>query len=188
MSDDSNGRSTADLIIGAILVVVGLVILGHTAIATTVSLLFLGWLLFAGGVVTLAAGLFRIGKDGFWTAALGGGLMTVLGIVFLRHTSAAAVTVTLVAGAMFLATGLARLAAAFQSPVGRVPLLLAGAVSTILGLIVLFNVVSASLTFLGLILGIETVIEGLAIMIVGRGTVSPARAGRLSTDAHPSTG
>lgn len=187
MADDSKRRSTADLIIGAIIVVVGLVILGHTMVATTVSLLFLGWLLFAGGVVSLAAGLFQIGKDGFWTAALGGGLMTVLGIVFLRHTSAAAITVTLVAGAMFLATGITRLVAAFQVPEGRVALLLSGGVSTILGLIVLFNLVTASLSFLGLILGIETVVEGLAIMIVGRGTVGPARAGRLATGAHSAT-
>jgi uncharacterized membrane protein HdeD (DUF308 family) len=84
-------RTTGDLILGGLVVLLGLVILGHTLVATTLSVVFLGWLLFAGGVVTLAATMFRIGKDGFWTGALGGGLMTVLGVVLLRHTSAAAV-------------------------------------------------------------------------------------------------
>ena len=159
----------------------GLVILGHTLIATKVSLLFLGWLLFAGGVVTLAATLFRIGKDGFWLGALGGGLMTVLGLVFLRHTEAAAVTVTLVAGAMFLTTGLARLVAAFQTPAGRVPLLISGVVSTFLGLLELFNLVTASYVFLGVILGVEMLAEGVAIMIIGRDSMGAARAGRIAS-------
>jgi len=181
MAEHAQGRSTSDLIIGALIVLLGLVVLGHTLIATKVSLLFLGWLLFAGGVVTLAATLFRIGKDGFWLGALGGGLMTVLGLVFLRHTQAAAVTVTLVAGAMFLTTGLARLVAAFQTPSARVPLLVSGVVSTFLGLLVLFNLVDASLVFLGVILGVELLAEGVAIMIVGRDSLGTARAGRIAS-------
>ena len=181
MAEHTQGRTTSDLIIGALIIVLGLVILGHTLIATKVSLLFLGWLLFAGGVVTLAATLFRIGKDGFWLGALGGGLMTVLGLVFLRHTEAAAVTVTLVAGAMFLTTGLARLVAAFQTPAGRVPLLISGVVSTFLGLLVLFNLVTASYVFLGVILGVEMLAEGVAIMIIGRDSMGTARAGRIAS-------
>lgn len=182
----TKSRTTGDLVIGALVVILGIVVLANTYIATTVSLVFFGWLLFAGGVVTLAATLFRIGKDGFWVGALGGGLMTVLGLVFLRHTQAAAVTVTLVAGAMFLLAGIARLAAAFAIPEGRIPLLLSGGVSTVLGLIVLFNLFTASLTFLGLILGIQILAEGLSIMIVGRGSLGASRAGQPS-GARPST-
>jgi uncharacterized membrane protein HdeD (DUF308 family) len=174
-------RTTGDLILGGLVVLLGLVILGHTLVATTLSVVFLGWLLFAGGVLTLAATMFRIGKDGFWTGALGGGLMTVLGVVLLRHTSAAAVTLTLVAGATFLASGLARLVAAFQVSEGRIPMFLSAGVSTVLGLIVLFNLVSASPHFLGLMLGIQTLTEGVAIMLVGRETLAVGRAGGTAT-------
>lgn len=177
MATSMRERTTSDLVIGALVVLLGLIILGHTAIATTVSVLFLGWLLFAGGVVTLAATLFRIGKGGFWTGAVAGGLMTVLGLVFLRHTSAAAVTLTLVAGAMFLTSGLARLVMAAHVPEARVPLILSGAVSTLLGLLVLFNLFTASLSLLGLLLGLEVLCEGLAIMLVGREGLSRARFG-----------
>jgi uncharacterized membrane protein HdeD (DUF308 family) len=177
MATSMRERTTSDLVIGALVVLLGLIILGHTAIATTVSVLFLGWLLFAGGVVTLAATLFRIGKSGFWTGAVAGGLMTVLGLVFLRHTSAAAVTLTLVAGAMFLTSGLARLVMAAHVPEARVPLILSGAVSTLLGLLVLFNLFTASLSLLGLLLGLEVLCEGLAIMLVGREGLSRARFG-----------
>ena len=92
----------------------------------------------------------------------------ILGLVFLRHTSAAAVTLTLVAGSLFLISGLARLVLAVHVPEARVPLILTGAVATVLGLVVLFNLFTASLTLLGLLLGFEILCEGIAIMLVGR--------------------
>lgn len=164
----AQGRTGADLLLGGLEVLVGLVILGHTAVATKISLMFVGWLLFATGVFVVALSLFRIGRDGFWGGLLGGGLMTVLGVVFLRHTSAAAVTVTLVAGALWATIGVARLAAAYSYPQQRLSLLLGGLVSLALGLIVLFNLVDVSYKLLGLLLGIQVVVEGLAVMVFGR--------------------
>jgi uncharacterized membrane protein HdeD (DUF308 family) len=102
--------------------------------------------------------------------------MTVLGVVFLRHTTAAALTVTLVAGALFAAIGIARLAAAFSFPEQRVSLVFGGVVSLALGLIVLFNLAEATYTLLGILLGIQVVTEGIAIMIFGR---EARRTGRL---------
>ncbi len=180
MAEMVKGRTGLDLVLGGLQVLVGLVILGHTATATTLSLLFVGWLLFATGVFVLALSLFQVGKDGFWSGFLGGGLMTVLGIVFLRHTTAAAVTVTLVAGALFTAIGIARLAAAVSYPEQRLPLLLGGVVSLALGLIVLFNFVEATYTLLGILLGVQVVTEGIAIMVFGR---EARRTGRLGGPA-----
>lgn len=176
MAETVKGRTGVDLVLGALQVLVGLIILGHTATATTLSLLFVGWLVFATGVFVLALSLFQIGKDGFWSGLLGGGLMTVLGVVFLRHTTAAALTVTLVAGALFAAIGIARLAAAFSFPEQRVSLVFGGVISLALGLIVLFNLAEATYTLLGILLGIQVVTEGIAIMIFGR---EARRTGRL---------
>ena len=61
-------------------------------------------------------------------------------------------------------------------------LLLGGVVSLALGLIVLFNLVDASYNLLGLLLGIQVVAEGLAIMVFGR----EARRARLD-DPEPVT-
>ena len=57
----------------------GLVILGNAAFATTVSVVFIGWMLVIYGVIALTAALFLIGKGGFWSAALSGALMLALG-------------------------------------------------------------------------------------------------------------
>jgi len=181
MTKDGSRLTAGGLVLGGAVVLLGLVVLANTVFATTLSLKFLGWLLLVGGLVTLAAALFLIGKHDFWVGALGGGLMTVLGLVLLRHTSAAAVTLTLVAGAMFLASGIARLVAAFQSSEERLALLISGGVSTILGLIVLFNIATASEHLLGFILGVQIVADGIAIMLVGRELPAAVAGSRGST-------
>jgi uncharacterized membrane protein HdeD (DUF308 family) len=167
-------RTGWDVVLGALLAVGGLVILGDAAIATKVSILFIGWLLLILGVLGLVASLFRIGRGGFWSVALSGGLLTVLGLFLLRHTHAAAVTLTLLAGALFLITGLVRLVVSAQDSEFRVPLLIGGIVSTVLGLIVLFNLFTASYVLLGVLLGIQVLMDGIMLMLVGRWHVSSA--------------
>ncbi len=177
MSEMVAKRTGWDLVLGGLLVVVGVVILGHAVIATAVSVLFIGWFAFVAGLATVGMALFQRGGDGYWTALLGGGLLAVLGFVMLRNPDAAAVTLTLVAGASFLTTGIVRLAAATQFPEARVPLVIGGGAATVLGLIVLLNLFEASLALLGVLLALEVLSEGVAIMVAGRAATSVARAG-----------
>lgn len=171
-------RTGWDIVLGALLVVGGLMILGDAALATEVSILFIGWVLLISGVLGLVASLFRIGRGGFWSTALSGGALTVLGLFFLRNTEAAAVTLTLLAGTIFLTSGVVRLGAAAHDRTYRLPLLLGGVVSTAMGLLVLFNLFDASYVLLGVLLGIQVIVDGLMMMIVGRWhstTEAPAR-------------
>lgn len=161
-------RNGWDIALGALLVVAGLVILGNAALATEVSVLFIGWMLVIYGVIALAAALFLIGKGGFWSAALSGALMVVLGLLFLRNTGAAALTLTLLAGVIFLTAGIVRLMAAFHDPLFRVPLAFSGVASTILGLIVLFNLFDATYVLLGTLLGVYSIVDGITMMAIGR--------------------
>ena len=175
-------RTGWDIVFGALLVVGGLVILGNAAFASVVTVRFLGWMLLSAGLVGLVGSLFRIGKGGFWSAALGGALLGVLGLVFLRHTGATLVTLTLVAGSLFLASGIVRIVAAVQDAEYRWPLLFAGIVSTLLGLMVVLNLVTMSLMLLGVMLGVQALVDGLTMMMVGRlhfGT-RPAGTGRMA--------
>jgi uncharacterized membrane protein HdeD (DUF308 family) len=63
-------------------------------------------------------------------------------------------------------------------------LLFSGVISTVLGLIVFFNVWEASLTLLGILLGIQALTEGITLLLFGRLHVDvqrvapPATAGR----------
>lgn len=177
MSDVHTAPKTAwDWILGGLLILAGIILLGHAVIATAVSVLFTAWLTFIAGVVMVVLSLFQIGKDGFWTGVLGGGLLTALGLVMIRNPAAAAVTLTLVAGTMFLSVGVARLAVAVQVPELRVPLIIGGGISLVLGLLVLFNLFTFSYTLLGVLLGVQVLAEGIAILVHGR-------AGRAFTSA-----
>jgi uncharacterized membrane protein HdeD (DUF308 family) len=57
-----------------------------------------------------------------------------------------------------------------------VPLVFAGIVSTALGLIVLFNLFDASYVLLGVLIGVQLLVDGLAIMLIGRWHVAPTGA------------
>ncbi len=173
MSQFQMRRTGWDVVLGVLLVLGGLVILGDAALATTVSVMFVGWVLLIVGLLGLVGSLFRIGKGGFWSAALSGGLLAVLGLFFLRNTEAGAVTLTLIAGTVFLAGGIVRLALSSQEPEYRAVLLVGGAISTILGLIVLLNLFDASLVLMGVLIGIQVLVDGLMLILVGRWHATP---------------
>ncbi|HSK28192.1 MAG TPA: DUF308 domain-containing protein [Jiangellales bacterium] len=161
-------RTGWDVVLGILVAVAGIVVLGHVAIATAISVLFLGWMALISGVIELVAALFKIRSGHFWGSALGGGLLTVLGILILRNPTIAALTLTLVAGSLFFAAGVTRLIAAFQVPEARWLLVFSGLVSLALGLIVLFNLVSATFTLLGVLLGVQALVEGITMIVAGR--------------------
>lgn len=161
-------RTGWDLIFGALLVIAGIVILGNVAVATTISVYFLGWMVLISGVLLFVGSLFEIKSGGFWSAALGGAVLAVLGLFILRNPEIGAATLTLLAGALFLVGGLTRIFLSTQLPVARWPLMLSGVISAVLGLIVLLDLAAASRSLLGILLGVQALLEGLTLMTVGR--------------------
>lgn len=174
-------RTGWDLVIGALLTIGGLIVLAHAAFATAVSVLFLGWVLLIVGVIGLVGSLFRVGKGDFWSAVLSGALLTVLGLMILRNTEAAAVTLTLIAGAVFLVGGIARVVVGAETPEYRVALLLSGAVSVILGLLVLLNLFAASFVLLGVLVGVQAIVDGVTMMVIGRWHTGAAKMPGMAT-------
>jgi uncharacterized membrane protein HdeD (DUF308 family) len=163
-------RTGWDIAIGLLLIIASVVVLGHAVLATAVSVLFLGWMILLSGIALVVAAFFRIRSGGFWSAALGGSVLFVLGLVLLRNPGAAAVTLTLVAGALIFAEGVMRLVSAVQnrSTLDRWLLVISGVISVGLGLFVLLNIIEASYVFLGVLLGVQGLVEGLTLIAVGR--------------------
>jgi membrane protein HdeD len=173
-------RSGWDLILGVLVVLAGLVILGNVVLATVVSVLFIGWVAVIAGVIALVAALSRIGGGGFWAAALSGGLMLVLGLMLVRNPGVGALALTLVAGALFLSGGIVRIVAGVELSRGRGVLLFSGIVSAVLGLIVVLNIWTASLTLLGTLLGLQVLMDGITLLLFGRLHVSRSRSERVA--------
>lgn len=174
-------RSGWDIVWGILLIIAGIVILTHAVAATTVSVLFLGWMATIGGLVALIASLFRIGKDGFVPMLISGALMLVIGIVMLRNPAATALTLTLLAGTLFLVTGVIRIITGFQVDEGRWILVFSGAISLILGGLVVFNLFKATLVLLGVLLGVQALVDGITMLILGRWRVTENAAAPVET-------
>lgn len=169
-------RTGWDLILGVLLVIGGLVILGNVVLASVMSVLFIGWITLISGVIGLIGAVFQIGKPGFWSAVLSGGLLTVLGIVFVRNPGAVLLALTLITGMVFLVSGISRIAGSAEFPQARVLLIISGIISAVFGVIILFNIVTASLTLLGTLLGIQVILDGITIALVGRVRLAGSKA------------
>lgn len=161
-------RTGWDIFVGALLVIGGLIVLGNAVLATAISVYLIGWMALVAGVVLFVGALFRIRSGGFWSAALGGAILAVLGLFILRNPLVGAATLTLIAGSLFFVSGLTRVLVAFQIVGARAPLIVSGLASIVLGLIVLLNMATATLTLLGVLLGVQTLLEGLTVLAFGR--------------------
>ena len=161
-------RTGWDVILGILLVVGSFVVFGDVLLATVVSVMLIGWISLISGVVMLVSALFRIKSGGAWSVALGGAVLTVLGLFMLRNLVVGAALLTVLAGALFLTGGLVRVVTAFQSERHKVILALSGVVSIGLGVFVLINPVTATLSLLGILLGVQILVEGLTLITLGR--------------------
>ncbi|PRH77803.1 HDED protein [Streptomyces solincola] len=157
-------------VLGAVLVVGGLVGLFYTAFATLTSMLLFGWLLLVGGFVGLLHAVESRKEGYFWLAVVVAALNIAAGAVVIRHPVESAEALTMFAALLFLTGGVFRLVG---SVVVRGPqfgwTLLQGAFGLLLGLLVLFEWPSSSLYVLGTFFSLALLFDGLGLLAIGVG-------------------
>jgi membrane protein HdeD len=161
-------RTGWDIVLGLLSVVAGVVALGHVAIVGVVSVLFLGWVLLLGGLVLVVAAVVLWKEANHRWNLAAGALFLLIGFSFVRNPGIGLLTLTLVAGSLLLVGGVVRIVAAFQPAAPRAILLLNGGVTLLLGLMVLNRWPVSALWFLGTILGIQLILDGVTTALVGR--------------------
>jgi membrane protein HdeD len=161
-------RTGWDVVLGVLSVIAGVVVLGHVAIAGLISVLFLGWMLIVGGAV-LAVSAIALWKEPShrWDLAAGA-LVALIGFSFVRNPGIGLLALTLVAGSLLLIGGIVRIVAAFQPRAPRGVLLVNGVITLLLGVMVLNRWPVSALWFLGTILGVQLILDGITTAIVGR--------------------
>jgi uncharacterized membrane protein HdeD (DUF308 family) len=161
-------RTGWDIVFGVLSIIAGIFALGHVALASAISVLFLGWTILLGGVALAISALVGWKDPGRrWDLAFGG-LLFLLGLGFVRNPGVGLLTLTLLAGSLLLVGGLVRIVAAFQPGAPRALLLLSGGVTLLLGFMVLNQWPVSALWFLGTVLGIELILDGITTTISGR--------------------
>ena len=163
------------LALGLVAAVLGFVALVLTATATIVSVVTIGMFMILTGATEIAIG-FRArtwGRVLYWELA---GLLYVLAGAFaIAEPLSATLVITLLLGAGLLATGLVRVFLGWQmhERTTRGPLLLAGAVTALLGLIIVLGWPGNSFFVLGTLLGIDLLFSGVSWILFGLRLRSP---------------
>ncbi|WP_405638090.1 DUF308 domain-containing protein [Streptomyces sp. NBC_01178] len=180
-------------LLGALLVIAGVVGLVYTGVATLTSMLLFGWLLLVGGLVGLLHAVDSRGTNYFWLGVAVAALNLAAGVVVIRHPVGTAEALTMFAALLFLTGGVFRLVG---SVVVRGPqmgwTLLQGAFGLLLGLLVLFDWPHSSLYVLGCFFSLALLFDGLGLLALGiggrriLGVVSGRRDGRAPHDGSPS--
>ena len=161
--------STLLLVMGGLLILGGLLALANPfaaslAVTTLVGIIFLG-----SGIIQTWA-LFRDGTvHGRWWNIAVALLAIVSGVWLLANPLEGMVSLTIVVGATFFAMGLVRLllSGALRGTPFFWMLLLSGLGSVAIGLIVLLGFAAAATSFLGILLGVQLLAEGIGLVALG---------------------
>ena len=162
---------------GIVLIILGVLGLGASALLSVASAIWFGAMIFVGGIVLLVDAFRHQGWKSRIMHLLIGLLYIAVGALTFVNPLVATASLTLLAGCALVATGVLRIFVAFQNR--ELPhwiwILVSGLLSLLLGVMILVQWPGSSLWVLGSFLAIELIMQGWA-------TVALARALRSTID------
>lgn len=161
-------RTLIDVLLACTLILLGIFILTNSIIVTAFSVMVIGWAAIISGLISLLESFFKRRGARLITGIVSGALLLALGIMILRNPVAGALSLTIVLGLAFFVRGITSVATGIVSPVGRVVLIAGGLLSVVLGIIVLANLATMTMTLLGILLGVELIVAGATMLATGR--------------------
>jgi uncharacterized membrane protein HdeD (DUF308 family) len=164
-------KSRGIIALGVVYIVAGIVALGSVVLATVATVFVVGLMMVIAGIAEVI-NAFQIkvwGKFLFWL--LLGALYIAAGFFAFANPLLAAAMLTLLLGISLVASGVMRVVLAFgmKQAMPWIWVLLSGAVTLLLGLVILAHWPVSSLYILGLFLGIDLVLAGASWVGIGLG-------------------
>lgn len=153
--------------LGIALILCGFVALGDTFIATIFSVGLIGWLLVFSAIFH-AISWFRHREARHSLDLLGFIINFVVGMILVVDPTVGALTLTLVLAAFFLVVGGMRLFMALSSEIPhRGWVILDGAISILLGFLLIIHWPTSALWFIGFAVGIALIFRGWGWVVLG---------------------
>jgi len=153
------------LLFGILLGMLGVVCIVKEQTATTFSILALGWILVLSGVFWLVSSFCAFSWHGGLLYLLNAILRGAVGYLLIRHPNAGAEGVTMLLAALFIVGGLFR---AISSSMIQFPkwgwTFVSGLVSLALGIYLMVIWQTASTFFIGMIIGIDLILDGASLV------------------------
>lgn len=156
---------------GVLLIVLGLAAIVFALAATVATVVVNGVVFLIAGVAEIGVGMHSQAWGRFFFWVIGGLLYLIAGLTCIFNPILASVILTLILGAGLIAAGIVRIVFGFQLP-GDHPrslVFLAGAVTTILGLIIVGHWPADSVIVLGTLLGVDLLFHGAGWVSFGLG-------------------
>jgi len=153
------------LALGIVTVALGVVCILYNAIATQVSLVVLAVVLMVSAIFSLALAIWIHNWNGFFMFFLNALLQGFTSYLIVRYPHQSTVGVTMVLASLFIVGGLFQTVTAglLKFPAWLWSML-SGVISLALGILVLYKMQNASVFFLGLVVGIDLVLDGISFL------------------------
>jgi uncharacterized membrane protein HdeD (DUF308 family) len=174
------------LIEGIVLVVLGILAIIVPQLATLAVTIFLGWLFLISGAVGLVTTFMMRGMPGSWWSLLSALLAVAAGIVLIARPVSGVLSLTYVLIVFFIIEGIASIMFALdhrrQLPGRWSWMLVSGIVDLVLAAIILADLPGSAAWAIGLLVGINMVMGGVALvaMALTARRFDPARVAQLS--------
>ena len=151
--------------LGILLILTGVLCIVADVTATFATMIVFGWFLLISGIIALVHA-FRVHTwSGFLLSFLSALLRGFTGFFLIRYPAVGAFALTLIIASFFLVGGMFR---AIGAAMMRFPQwgwsLFSGIVSVILGIILLAELPTSSLWFIGFAIGLDMIFEGASLV------------------------
>ena len=156
------------MIAGVISLFGGFFALANPLAATLTAELLAGWMFVAVGVMTMVSAFGDQGWGGRILSILIGLIILILGIDLIANPLAGVVSLTLVVAIGLIVMGVLRILLAFRSDFAQLRwvLILSGAISLLLGAMILSNFPQSAALVLGVYLAVELISNGVSLIVL----------------------
>ena len=153
------------LVTGILCIILGVLSIGKAQIATTVSILTLGWILVIGAALWLTCALYTFGLYGIAQYLPNPIIRGVTGYLLISHPEVGAEAIAILLAGLFIVLGLFR---ALTASVYKFPrwkwAVFSGVVSFCFGVYLLNTWHTASTYLFGLLIGFDLIVDGTAMV------------------------
>jgi uncharacterized membrane protein HdeD (DUF308 family) len=171
--------------LGVLLVLLGAAGLVFVGLATLVTVMLIGWLFVIAGVAEIIHAVIRKGWSGFWLDLISGILTALAGLFIVLRPAEGVSVLTMVIGVIFLIGGIFRLAAGVmvKNPYSGW-FLFHGALSLLLGVMILSDWPYSATWVIGTLVSIDLVFSGIRLISFGHAVKSlPSIPGSEARDS-----
>lgn len=158
------------MVVGIISIIGGIFALFNPLSASLAAEQLAGWIFLLVGIMQFVAMFRAPTTSGKIYAAIGGVIGVLVGIELLQEPLKGMLALTMVIAILFMATGIVKVMTAFalRGTVAFLPILLSGAISIILAVMIFTNYPQSAASILGILLAVELISNGISLVMFSR--------------------